>query len=290
MEQLRSLDLHRRLRLAITATIVIVVVLSGGCNRNPYFASVPNTATSPFGVGTGAVGPGNATPSLDLERRLQVLDENNRNLTTQLAQSQQQAQLYRDRSELLQRQLQDVAGQLDKAKLAQKNAAPAQSNSVSANVASKGSARLVANHSLGRRADVFRELGLDVAVEADVIRVSIPADALFQPESSQLSGNAAAVLDRLAAAIQQNFPRQRIAIEGHSDDRPFYGGTYTTAHQLTSAQSMAVLDQLVRRNGLPSNQLFSLAHGSNHPRSDNQSPVGRALNRRIDVVVYPDTF
>ena len=46
----------------------------------------------------------------------------------------------------------------------------------------------------------------------------------------------------------------------------------------------------VRRNGVPTQQLFVIAHGPNHPLADNQTPAGRAENRRIEFVVYPDTF
>jgi flagellar motor protein MotB len=198
-------------------------------------------------------------------------------------------QLFRERSELLQRQLQDVTGQLDQARLAQNQAAQ-QVKGLQANMQTRGGAKLVANNSLARQADQFRNLGLNVIVEGDVIRVSIPADQLFQPGTATLSSNASAILDRVAEGITKGFPRQRIAVEGHADEGELFGGTYATHHQLASAQSLAVLEQLVRRNGIPSNQLFGVSHGTNHPIAENQSAAGRSQNRRIDFVVYPDTF
>ena len=50
------------------------------------------------------------------------------------------------------------------------------------------------------------------------------------------------------------------------------------------------MDQLVRRNTLPAQQLAAVTHGPNFPRGDNQSPAGRAENRRIEFVIYPDIF
>jgi outer membrane protein OmpA-like peptidoglycan-associated protein len=41
---------------------------------------------------------------------------------------------------------------------------------------------------------------------------------------------------------------------------------------------------------LPEAQFFTIAQGTNHPRADNSTPQGRAANRRIELVVYPDTF
>ena len=36
------------------------------------------------------------------------------------------------------------------------------------------------------------------------------------------------------------------------------------------------------------NQLFLVAHGANHPLVSNATSVGRARNRRVELVVYPD--
>jgi chemotaxis protein MotB len=52
------------------------------------------------------------SPTAEFESRIRALDAANQQLTTQLAQSQQQLQLYKDRSDLMQRQLADVSGQL----------------------------------------------------------------------------------------------------------------------------------------------------------------------------------
>ena len=67
------------------------------------------------------------------------------------------------------------------------------------------------------------------------------------------------------------------------------GGSAVNARYL-SARTQAVIDQLIRRNNLPAQQLFVVAHGPNHPIGDNQSAAGRADNRRIEIVIYPETF
>ncbi len=58
---------------------------------------------------------------------------------------------------------------------------------------------------------------------------------------------------------------------------------------ITLAYEAAVLDQLTQRNKLPPQQLFTVAHGANHPRSANTTLEGRTKNRRIEVVIYPET-
>ena len=99
-----------------------------------------------------------------------------------------------------------------------------------------------------------------------MIRIEMPADELFQAGTVQLSSTAYTYLDRVADAIARNYPRQRIAIEGHTDSAPTFVGTTTTTHQLSCMQALAVFDVLTRRNHLPARQLFVMGMGANHPR------------------------
>ena len=55
-------------------------------------------------------------------------------------------------------------------------------------------------------------------------------------------------------------------------------------------QALAVFDILTRRNHLPARQLFVMGLGANHPRASNATDAGRAKNRRIELVIYPQTL
>ena len=274
--------------------LLFLAVNFSGCSRsNPYLTAAPS--------GFSGTAPNIASPQFtaqitELERRAKLLDDNNRQLTTQLAQSQQQMQLFKERSELMQRQLQDVGNQLSQARMAN-----AQSNQNLRGLADqvqstqtlqtkRGSAKLTANTSNRLASEPLRDLGYPVEDDGGVIRLRVPADQLFQPGTAQLSNSASGILDRVADSLKRTYPKQRIAIEGHTDNAPLYGGTFSTTHQLAAAQSNAVLEHFTRRNQMPSSQLFTLAHGDNYPIGDNQSPASRASNRRIEFVVYPETY
>lgn len=266
-----------------------------GCNRsNPYLTAMPSGFS-------GAGAPNVASPQFtaqitELERRAKLLDDNNRQLTTQLAQSQQQMQLFKERSELMQRQLADVNNQLTQSRIAnaqsgqQLRGLADQVQTAQTMQQRRGGAKLTANTSNAIASEPLRDLGYSVSDDGGVIRLRIPSDQLFQPGTAQLSASASSILDRISESLKRGYPRQRISIEGHTDNAPLYGGTYATSHQLAAAQSNAVLEHLTRRNQMPSNQLFTLAHGDNYSIGDNQTPAGRATNRRIEFVVYPETF
>ncbi|MEM7478010.1 MAG: OmpA family protein, partial [Planctomycetota bacterium] len=291
----------------------LLSLLSIGCTQ-PY--SYPIGAPPPAGYGMqpavapgaapgvvpGATGPGsvfagnqNHPQLVELQQRVKQLDENNRQLTTQIAQAQQQVQAYRERSELLAKQLDDTTKQ-NKQLLATTRQYADQALGMQASVSRmqesmqlRGGARLTANNSLNQQVQGLQITGAEVVQDRDVIRIRIQADQLFAAGTAQLTPSATMTLDQVSNALLRQYQRQRVAVEGHTDTTTAIGG-YQTLYQMASAQAQAVIDHLVRRGGVPSRQLFLTAHGPNHPMSDNQSPAGRAQNRRIEIVVYPETF
>lgn len=274
------------------------------CTRNPYGPGVANWPAVPPGypvaVPGGAAGGvpsgiAQSPPQMqEAQRRLQQLDVDNRQLVTQVAQLQQQnqalqqeKQLALQQGELYAKQLQDLAAQ-NKQLLASGMQIADQARSLQASMNTRGGARLTANNSLRGSAAAFQIPGAAVVPEGDLIRIRIPSDRLFSPGTAQLHPAGIPMLDQAASAISQQFPRQRVAVEAHTDNAQPYGAS--SAYRLAGDQAQAVLDQLVSRNRIPMQQLFTVAHGPNHPLADNQTPVGRAENRRIELVIYPETF
>ena len=136
---------------------------------------------------------------------------------------------------------------------------------------------------------VLQMPGFDVRQDGDVIRIAIPSDQLFQPGSAQLRNGAHQLIDTVGTAVARSYPRQIISVEAYTDSGPV-GGGYASRHQLTANQAMAVLDQLTRQNRLSDRQLFMVAQGANHPRASNATSAGQAQNRRVELVVYPETI
>ena len=269
-----------------------------GCNRNPYAmnpyamngGTMPATQQAMMGVNPMMQQMANQAPQFaEMQRRMQLLDDTNRTLTTQLAQAQQQMQVARDRADLLAKQLQDTTGQLQQSLLAQRQT-ESQALGMQASLSKRGGAKLTANNSIASTTSTLQIPGAQVVREGELIRVRIPADQLFAPGTAQLISSGSYQLDQVATTLSNQFGRQRVGIEGHTDTGQLYGGQFTTPYQLAGAQSQAVMDQLVRRNNLPTQQLFVIAHGPNHPIGDNQTAAGRADNRRIEIVIYPETF
>lgn len=115
--------------------------------------------------------------------------------------------------------------------------------------------------------------------------VSLGSDILFSSGSSQLSeaGNAAIreVAKELASIRDRDFQ-----IEGHTDNIPIRSETFTN-WDLASARAMSVL-KLMIESGMPPTRISAASYGETKPIADNSTNEGRALNRRIEIVVVPD--
>ena len=267
----------------------LAMMLSAGCNQNPYLAAPGGNAwQAPGNPVASNVSPTDAQLA-ELTRRVQLLDDNNRQLHTQLAQSEQQAQVYRDELNLVRDQLAATTKQFEATKLVARDAEQ-QVRGMQASTQLRGSATISPNTNLGQLANRLNLRGVPVRQDGDVIRIVIQADQLFQAGSAQLLPQASLVLDPIAAQLRSIFPRQKIGIEGYTDNAPLFGGQMSTSHQLASAQAAAVLDMFTRRAGMPANQLFTVAQGANNPVQSNSSAAGRSANRRIELVIYPETF
>ncbi len=264
--------------------VIFVAFIATGCTQNPYLGGSawqrpPNAL---------AANPAEAQIS-ELQRRAQLVDDDNRQLHIQMAQTEQKAQVYKDEADLLRTQLAEVSQQLESTRIARETA-ESQVKGFQASTQLRGNATLQANTDLAKQAGRLNLGGIPVEKDRDVVRIVIPADQVFQPGTAQIHAQAAQVLDPIAAQVSAVFPRQRIGIESYTDNAQIYGGSVATSHQLTSAQALAVLDFMTRRSGLPGQQLFTVAQGSNNPRQSNNTPAGRVANRRIELVIYPDTF
>ena len=150
------------------------------------------------------------------------------------------------------------------------------------------SATIRANNSLMRRLNDINIPGGEARMDGDVIRIEFPSDRMFVSGSYQIAPSQRPVLSDIVSTVRRSFPRQIIGVEAHWDNTPL-NPPGTTDHQLTATQSLAVFEELIRL-GLPERQMFTMAMASNRPRHPAGSFGGVSPNRRIELVIYPESF
>lgn len=107
-------------------------------------------------------------------------------------------------------------------------------------------------------------------------------DVLFAFNKADLSAQAGPRLDKLANFLKQ-FPDRKLLIEGYTDS--VGGDSYN--QDLSDRRAQAVRVALVQR-GVDSSRINARGYGKAHPVADNASPEGRAMNRRVEIVIADD--
>jgi flagellar motor protein MotB len=223
------------------------------------------------------------------QQRAAALDHDNQELQSMLAQSRQQAQLMQEQVAATQTQLRDTANQLA-AIQSDNEQMKTRTTAMAASMQTRSQAEIRPNNSLLRNLTITNLPGVQVRQDGDVVRVELPADQLFNPGTAQLKSGSEDLVRSVGTDLERNYPQQLIGIEGHTDSSPPVSPQLPTAQHLSVAEAMAVYDALVRTAGVPANQLFVVGHGSSHPVVSNGTDAGRARNRRIELVIYPDTL
>jgi flagellar motor protein MotB len=223
------------------------------------------------------------------QQRAASLDRDNQELQSMLAQSRQQSQLLQDQIAATQTQLRDTTDRLT-AIQTDNEQLRGRTSAIAASLQTRSQAEIRANNTLLQSMTITNMPGINVRQDGDVIRIELPSDQLFNLGTAQLKLGSDAILKTIAVDLMKNYPQQLIGIEGHTDGSPMTSPQYPTDQHLSVGQSMAVYDALTRSGGMPARQLFVVGHGGSHPVVSNGTDAGRARNRRIEVVVYPETM
>jgi flagellar motor protein MotB len=273
--------------------VAILAPAVAGCNHQMVAANQPPAAAAvaPPQQPALAQNPQQqalAQQSQQLQQRAAALDKDNQELASLLAQSRQQIQLLEDQMRATQQQLRDTTDRLASAE-SNNNQLRSQTNALSASMQTRGAAEIRANNSLLRNLTIASMPGVTVRQDGDVVRIELPGDQLFNFGTAQFKVGSDSLIRTLAADLGQNYPQQMVGIEGHTDGSPPPTPQYPTDQHLAVAQATALFDMLTRSAGLPSKQLFVVGHGGSQPIVSNATEAGRARNRRVEVVVYPET-
>jgi outer membrane protein OmpA-like peptidoglycan-associated protein len=92
-----------------------------------------------------------------------------------------------------------------------------------------------------------------------------------------------ALLSKVQRAIR-TFGEPDVVIEGHTDST----GTEELNTHLSQRRADSVREYLIANKTLSSKKIIAVGYGSERPLASNQTEDGRAINRRIDVIVKPE--
>lgn len=125
-------------------------------------------------------------------------------------------------------------------------------------------------------------------VERRGLVVTIATDkVLFHPGRASLLPEGRTIVRQLGLALAK-LPNA-VRVEGHTDDVPI-AGFYPSNWELSTARATTVLRELTDHTGVAAARLAAAGYADQKPVVANDSPEGRARNRRVEVLVEATTM
>ncbi len=150
---------------------------------------------------------------------------------------------------------------------------------------------------LSRMEDQAKELESQLAEEIkkgeitlkrfhDRLIINIDEKISFDSGSAQLKRDVMPALEKITA-ILNNYPENKIIVEGHTDNVPIRTSRFRDNWQLSTERALSVLAHILRSSRTNPARFSAAGYGEYNPVVPNDTPENRALNRRVDIVVAP---
>lgn len=121
-----------------------------------------------------------------------------------------------------------------------------------------------------------------VTRDANTLLIRINGEGMFGSGSDVLRDDIRPLIDRVAEALEPE--SGRIIVAGHSDNVPINTARFPSNLSLSLARAEAVMQKIVATLSDPG-RITAEGRADNEPIATNDTPEGRAQNRRIDVIL-----
>ena len=121
------------------------------------------------------------------------------------------------------------------------------------------------------------------------LSVNLVEKILFDSGSSNLKPEGWNVLKKVGSALKK-IPDKEIRVEGHTDNVPVssrMSQRYPSNWELSVARAVTVARFLREKQGVDPRRISASGYASYRPVATNKTREGRALNRRIEIVLVP---
>jgi chemotaxis protein MotB len=115
----------------------------------------------------------------------------------------------------------------------------------------------------------------------DGLVISLQESGFFDSGAAEIRSSALPVFDRVATAL----PDTALRVEGHTDDVPIHTERFASNWELSSGRASSIARLLLLHGNVHAEKLSVAGYAEFHPEASNDSPEGRARNRRVDIVI-----
>lgn len=127
---------------------------------------------------------------------------------------------------------------------------------------------------------------INIKVDKGVVYIDISDKLLFKSGHYQVTENAKEVLGKVAQVLK-NQPDIEFMVEGHTDNVGFSNGVLVDNWDLSVKRATSVIRILQNQYGIPPAHMTAAGRSEFMPVETNDTPEGRAANRRTRIVILP---
>ena len=125
---------------------------------------------------------------------------------------------------------------------------------------------------------------VDVEREEDKVIITVGSGGAFASGSADLTPEAIEIMNRIAEVNAEG--NSDIKVSGHTDDVPLiFGSNYRDNWDLAAARSASVVQAFASNGVISEERLEAISYGESRPVESNETPDGRAKNRRIEIEI-----
>lgn len=118
------------------------------------------------------------------------------------------------------------------------------------------------------------------------IRIDIHDSLLFTPGSAEIEASATSLMNEIATVLKTN--QRLIQVEGHTDNIPIHNATFFSNWELSAVRASSVV-RMLSNASIAETRLSAIGFGSAQPITENETPAGRAKNRRVSIMILYET-
>lgn len=128
---------------------------------------------------------------------------------------------------------------------------------------------------------------VSIKMGRDGLVISLREAGFFASGSATPKPETLPTLRQVAASLGKT--PYDLRIEGHTDNIPIHTAEFDSNWELSSARATRIARIFLDLHAIPPDRISAAGYAEYHPVASNDTPEGRAQNRRVDLVVLPRT-
>ena len=119
------------------------------------------------------------------------------------------------------------------------------------------------------------------------VKIELASSQFFLPGGVKLKRSSLKALDTIASILKET--DKKVVIEGHTDNQAVAtDAPFESNWELASLRATSIVRYLISYHGIDPARLSAISYGDTRPLESNNSPEGRARNRRIEIYLILD--